>query len=822
MVLNITRWFIYTIAVYVLLTIPNSALAQNYGIFKGKIVDNENIPISAVNIQCKELAIVQIGNENGEFLCKNIPNRKKIVFEFSVLGFKTKYVTIELKKSDTIVQTIRMEVEIHETPVVTINENRINPNLVQLDVKHATVVPSASGNGIESMIKTFAGVTSNNELSSQYNVRGGNFDENLVYVNDIEIYRPMLIRSGQQEGLSFINADMVSNVQFSAGGFEAKYGDKMSSVLDVQYRKPEKFGASFSASLLGANAHVENAYKNGLTFMIGARYKSSQYLLNSLETEGEYDPKFTDIQIFSTYTITPRLHLEMLGNIAQNIYNFIPTNRSTEFGTAKQAYNLNMYFDGNEKDRYLTYTGALALVYKPTGKLVLKLNTSIYRSQEQETFDIQSQYYLNELDRKVSSPTFGDSILNLGIGTYLEHARNYLDAQIANINHTGFLNLSNHRIRWGLGIQANFFEDRLNEWNMLDSAGYSLPSNGTSVNVKDYYSAKNQLNTQNYTSYIQDSKQWTTKNNANFNLTAGIRSNFWSYNNQFMLSPRISLNWKPKWLKNDSTLKDWNFRFATGIYYQPPMYKEMRGKDGVLNKDIQAQKSIHVVAASDYVFKFWNRPFKLTSEIYYKYLSNLIPYYIDNIRIRYNANQQSSGYATGLDLRLNGEFVKNVESWASVSFLRTYENIKDDNHGKIPRPSDQLMNVSLFFQDYLPGNESYKVHLTVFYGSRLPFGPPDRERYTHTLRMPGYKRVDVGFSHDIKPKKTNNQFFNKIDKIWISGEIFNLFGVSNVISYDWVSVVPNAANPFLDIPDQFAVPNRLTARRFNIRFRFEF
>lgn len=820
-----------------IIVLPKSILAQNTATIYGKITDSKGKPIQSVSVAIEESSIGTITDKSGGYVISNIPvnKQREVNITFSFVGYERKSRKITISPGERVVVNMSLSLDEHRIGDVVISGRRIKADLIKIDPKVAEILPTISGD-IEAIIKTLPGVASSNELSSQYSVRGGNFDENLVYVNDIEIYRPFLVRSGQQEGLSFINSDLISSIEFSAGGFDAKYGDKMSSVLDIKYKKPTGYHASASASLLGASAHAEGVLPSGFTFLTGIRYKTTQYVLNTLETEGEYRPQFVDIQSYFTYDIGDKLELSFLGNYAKNQYRFVPETRSTEFGTIQYAYNLKMYFDGQEIDDFTTRLGAITLKYSPTKKFTNKLIFSAFNTSEKESFDIQSQYLLNELDKRIGSDTFGDSIMNLGIGTELEHARNVLDANVYNIAYKGRYANSNHEVEWGLKYQHDEIDDKLEEWTMLDSAGYSLPYSRVRVNLKETLLSNIQFESNRFSAYFQDSYIFESKQ-GEWNFTSGLRLNYWDFNEQTIVSPRASLSFLPDWSRKvkittdsiNSEIKRYErkkvdilFRIAAGLYYQPPFYKELRNFDGTLNEEIKAQRSVHFVFGSDYNFTIWGRPFKLITELYYKELSRLIPYQVDNVRIRYYADDVAKGYAYGIDCKLNGHFVKEVDSWVSVSLMQTHEDIRHDQHGYIPRPTDQLLNVGLFFQDYLPTNELYKMHLTLLYGSRLPHGPPDRERYEATLRMPAYTRVDIGFSRDIKPQNSKNAFFKKFNRIWISAEVFNLLGINNTISYNWITVVPNSVNPNPTAPEQFAVPNRLTARRFNLRLIAKF
>ena len=730
-----------------------------------------------------------------------------------------------LKKGQeyTLNMELKSSSKLLEDVIITDQKSR-KESFSRIKPKHVSVLPGNSG-GIEAILKTLPGVSSANELSSQYSVRGGNFDENLVYVNGIEIYRPFLIRSGQQEGLSFVNSDMVSSILFSAGGFEAKYGDKMSSVLDITYKKPIKNTASIKLSLLGGSSHVEGTTKNGrLSYLVGVRHKTNQYLLNSLDTEAEYKPVFSDIQTFINYELNTNWKINFLGNISQNKYQMVPQNRETEFGTINEALKLRIYFEGQEIDKYETYFGALNTVFQPNTNLQLQFTSSAFKTFEQENFDILGEYWLYQLDNNLGSEDFGDIAFDRGVGKYIKHSRNSLNATVINLAHKGSYNQESLQFNWGFRIQKEDIEDKISEWNLIDSAFFNLPHPDDNIGgdgdpnqqIIMNELLKTQINLSSYrnTSYMQISKDIGT-----LTINGGTRGSYWTYNEELLLSPRLSLAYAPMWEK------DIVFRAASGIYYQSPFYKELRTPEGTLNNNIKAQKSTHYVLGKDYLFYKWGRPFKWITEVYYKNLENLIPYKVDNVRIQYLTDDVSNGYATGIDMKINGEFVSGVESWVSLSVMKTEEDIigdtqEDENGnimdvGYISRPTDQRVNFSMFFQDYLPGNPNYKMHMNLVYGSGLPFGPPQAERYQDVLRIPDYRRVDIGFSAILKSEEKVNKikWLNAFKSIWISAEVFNLLDINNTISYLWISDISGR---------QYAVPNYLTARQLNAKLIVNF
>lgn len=806
----------------------HAALSQQTAVVKGKVVDHKNMPIELATVTLSDLNRGTVTDAGGNYRI-TVPAGRSSTLIYSFLGYTTERVSVNLKAAEekTINITLTETPTMITGPVVEDKQIRTS-TLTRIDPKVAVSIPSISGS-VESLIKTMPGVSSSNELSSQYSVRGGNFDENLVYVNDIEIYRPFLIRSGQQEGLSFLNSDLVSSILFSAGGFDAKYGDKMASVLDIQYKKPREFAASVSASLLGASGHIEGISDNSrLTYLAGVRYKSNQYILKAMETRGEYKPSFTDAQAYVSWEPAPAFEIAFLGNYARNNYKVVPEDRETAFGTINEAYKFRVYFEGQEVDRFENYMGALSASWKPGKNLNLKLIGSAFSSLESEAYDILGQYWIGKLESNTGNGDYAEVVEAIGVGSYLDHARNYLEANVYSIEHRASYILHHSAWQWGIKYQHEFIDDHLNEWVLIDSAGYSLPhpvSIPGQINEKPEFLLNSSVNTSNkivsnrYSAFLQNT--WTLDGESDrLHLTAGIRTNYWDLNNQMLISPRATLSYRPEWKK------DILFRFSAGYYHQPPFYRELRDLKGEINKDLKAQTSIHFVAAADYNFLAWNRPFKFVTEIYYKHLENLIPYEIDNVRIRYHALNNAKGYAQGIDFKINGEFVKGIDSWASLSIMQTMEDIQDDYYyktdgtrvepGYIPRPTDQLITFSLFFQDYLPRNPTYKMHLNLLFGSGLTFGPPNSPKYKDTLRIPPYRRVDIGFSKEIigadSPLR-EKKFFRHFQSLWASLEVFNLLQVNNTVSYIWIRDVRNR---------QYAIPNYLTPRQLNFKLQATF
>jgi len=793
----------------------------------GVILDNTNTPIENVTIT--------YGTEgtktsiNGDFALQ-IPANKKITLTFSHISFKQVVQTFNLKEN-----------EFYEfNPVLNYNEEQLGTVIITGDKRERiegiiTIAPKMlrkipGGNaGVENILKTLAGVSGNNELSSQYNVRGGNFDENLVYVNGIEIYRPFLVRSGQQEGLSFINSDLISNIDFSAGGFQAKYGDKLSSVLDITYKKPRSFGGSLDASLLGGSVSVEGATKNNkLSGILGVRYRNNSLFVNAKETDTNYDPKFTDVQTFLTYKVSDKLDFNFLGNLAINKYNYQPQTRQTNFGTLQNPIALLVNYNGQEKDQYNSYFGAIKANYKLNNNVNLKLIGSVYHTIEEEYFDILAQYRLGEVNSNIGDENFGEVEFSEGIGSQLNHARNDLDALIYSFEHKGDYTNDKNKYTWGIKYNYENIRDQIIEWEVIDSAGFSIRPPGSIPNNQPYTSysgplepfqnikTENDVTINRVAAFAQYNTDFFIGDHELF-FNAGIRTQNWtvSGNNlksksHIVFSPRMQLSLKPDW--NSDVI----FRSAVGVYHQPPFYRELRRADGSVNPNVEAQQSIHFIVGADYNFKLWSRPFKFTSDAYYKSLSNVNPYTVDNVRIRYAAENNAKAYATGLDLRLNGEFVPGTESWISLGYLKTEENI--DNKGYISRPSDQRLKLGILFQDYMPQLPRVKVYINLVYNTGVPGGSPSySDVYEYQERLPAYKRADAGFSYVIVDKK--NQFqkghlFHHLEEFQIGFEIFNMFDVQNSITNTWVRDVYTK--------QQFAVPNYLTPRIFNLKMGLKF
>ncbi len=837
------------IITFLFLLFGSAGFAQEMGEIYGLITDDQNNPVPLANISLSNQPGGTISKLDGTYQLK-IPANKEVVVAFTYVGYIPQYVKVVIKAGERKVLNRKLVPSTTQLPGFVITDEKIRRStLTPLDPKLATTIPTASG-GLEALIKTFPGVASNNELSSQYSVRGGNYDENLVYVNDVEIYKPFLVRSGQQEGLSFLNSDLVSSILFSAGGFEARYGDKMSSVLDIRYKRPTITSGSIGVSLLGTSLHIEGSTKDRrFMYLLGYRNKTNQYLLKTLETKGDYKPSFNDLQGMLMFEVNPKLEFSFFGNYASNKYQIIPESRETSFGTVNQALQLRVFFDGSEIDKFINYMGAFTTHYKPNENLSLKLIVSSFRTDESETFDITGQYWIGELETDQSKSTFGELVTSRGVGTYQNHARNYLDATVSAIEHRGILLNEFSGWMWGLKYQTEEVNDRLNEWVLNDSAGFTLPTNQgipgqpgnlSEILLQDVVKTSIDLNSARTSGFLQYSREFEREKGA-WNLIFGVRGNYWNINKQMLVSPRGSISYKPYW-ENDMV-----FRLSAGVYYQPPFYRELRNKFGILNRDLKAQSSVHVVLGSDFNFMAWGRPFKFTAETYYKYLTDLVPYDVDNVRIRYFATNSAKGYAAGVDLKVNGEFVKGVESWASLSVMQTREDLDNDNYynyyndeGKviikgyttndvvvdsalvvkkyIPRPTDQTFTFSMFFQDYLPKNPTYKMHLNLVFGTGLPYSPPGTIRSRNMQRMPSYRRVDIGFSKQLLgasrySETETRRHLRFINDAWLSLEVLNLLQVNNTISYIWVKDVTNR---------QYAVPNYLTPRQINLKLIVNF
>ncbi len=769
---------------------------------KGRVTDETGSPVEIANIWVARQMKGATTNLKGEYSIA-LATADTVEITFSMIGYQTRK-RILYKPTGIITMDIMLPHTNTALQGVTIRETRRQTGTMQhLSQKQARLQPDASGGSVESFIATQAGVSSTNELSSTYNVRGGNYDENSIYVNGIEVYRPLLIRAGQQEGLSFINPDMVEDIGFSSGGFEARYGDKMSSVLDITYRRPTRFESTLSASLLGANAYIGIGKEDKWSMTHSLRYKTSQYLLGTLDTHGEYAPSFVDYQTYLTYKLAKQWEMGFIGNVSQNKYRFIPSDRSTSFGTLENVKEFKVYFGGQEKDKFTTWFGALNLTHTSDINHAITLNLSAYRTNEAETFDIISQYWLDDVDEEK----------NMGVGTYMEHARNYLTASVVSAGLNSKHTLGQHELQWGAEYKLEHIADNINEWEMRDSAGYSLPHTGERIELIYNLRSQNEVRNHRLSAFVQDT--WRRHTDAGiFVINSGFRLAYWSWNGEPLISPRISVGFIPE--KN----KKLTFRLATGVYYQSPFYKEYRdtiqaiGSSYVrLNSNIKSQRSIQIVGAMDYQFRMWDRPFKLTTEVYYKALSNLIPYNANNVRLTYYGENCASGYAAGLDMKLFGEFIPGTDSWITASIMSTEEKID----GKwYPRPTDQRFNLSFCFTDYFPGSNRWQMNLRATYANGFPFGPPHSGRERMTFRAPAYRRIDMGMSYRLLNNEERTITYGwrrHFRNIWLGLDAFNLLGIQNVNSYYWISDTEN---------HRYAVPNYLTGLRLNARLLVEF
>ncbi len=784
-----------------IILLSTTAFAQKVTI-KGKVTDNNNNAIEIANIKVEGKAIGTVTDLKGNYIL-TCESSDSLVIVYSMLGYQTRKKSLSNPK-DTVILNVKLPpMDYTLEGVEIVDEQRQLGSTHQIKLpEQMRLLPDVSGNGVESLISTQAGVSSHSELSSQYNVRGGNFDENSVYVNGIEIYRPLLIRAGQQEGLSFLNPDMVGAISFSTGGYEAKYGDKMSSVLDITYRKPTSFEGTASASLLGGSIYIGAGNKK-ISFSNSLRYKTSKYLLGTLDTKGEYEPEFIDYQAYLEWRPTQKLSLSLIGNISRNDYRFTPTDRNTTFGTMEQAKEFKVYFGGWEKDMFNTLFGSLSLNYTFDEYNKISLQTSTFTTEEEETYDITGEYWIDDINAEE----------NMSVGRYMEHARNYLDANVSSIALKGTHFIKSHDLRWGAEWKREKINENQREWEMRDSAGYNIPHTGNSIEPIYSLRSKTSNSFNHIKAYIQDTYKFNSSIGI-ISLNAGVRLSHWDWNNEFLVSPRVSVGIIPKF--NDKM----TLRAASGVYYQVPFFKELRDTalvDGistvVLNKNIKSQRSIHFVLGYDYQFKMLDRPFKFTAEAYYKKLDNIIPYNVDNVRIVYYGNNCAHGYATGIDLKLFGEFVPGADSWVTFSIMDTKEKINGGNW--LPRPTDQTFNASLYFTDFFPGTKKWKMSLRGVYADGLPFGPPHTGREKQTFRAPAYKRVDIGMSYRLMDNTEyiyRSGLYRYIKNIWLGIDAFNLLDINNVNSYYWVTDIYN---------HNYAVPNYLTGRQINVRLLVE-
>lgn len=780
-----------------ILFLPLCSLQAQEFTLTGRVVDSHDSPIELASVSCLSQGKATMTDLKGHFSI-SLRSADSVAVKFSMIGYKSKTRILRRPRGKQTLRITLLPMDALSEVVVT-EKRRQTTATEQLDIKNLKDNPSASGNAVEELIQQQAGVSSHNELSSQYNVRGGSFDENSVYINNVEIYRPLLIRSGQQEGLSIINPDMVESIGFSSGGFEAKYGDKMSSALDITYRRPTRSELSASLSLLGGTAFAAVGNKR-LSMSHAVRYKTNRYLLGSLETKGEYRPNYLDYQTFISYRPDSLWTIDFLGNISENHYNFLPTDRETSFGTMEDVKSFKVYFDGQEKDVFRTFFGSLAVSRLLGSKLQTKISllASAFYSKEQERYDIQGQYWLD--DTQTSE--------NLGVGTYMEHARNYLTSKVASVKMMVNHKSRKHDIEGALTMKFEDIKEKASEYEMRDSSGYSIPHNPDRLDLIYTLRSSNHINTTRLEGYLQDTYRFAShgERQSFFTLNYGLRFSHWSFSGETTVSPRASIAMVPAF-NSDVT-----FRFSTGLYYQAPFFKELRDTvtaDGVtravLNNKIKSQQSIHFVGAFDYRFKMKDRPYKFSAEAYYKLMHNLIPYNVNNVKITYYGGNQCDGYAAGLDLKLYGEFVPGTDSWVTFSLMST----KQKMNGKwVPMPTDQRYAVNVHFTDYFPGTEKWKMTLRLAIADGLPFGAPHSGLEHQDFRAPAYKRADIGMSYCLYERGSHSSSKSAIKNAWIGIDCLNLFGINNVNSYYWVTDVTN---------QQYAVPNYLTGRQINVK-----
>lgn len=781
------------------IAVTSTISAQSF-LLTGRVLDDEENPIELATVSCIKQGKATMTNLRGEFSLE-LSSADSVVVRFSMIGYKAKERVLRRPRGRQNLQITLYEGGTTLDDVTITEKKRQTTGSQELDISDTKMGPSASGNAVEDLIQQQAGVSTHSELSSQYNVRGGSFDENSVYINNVEVYRPFLVRSGQQEGLSIINGDMVDNISFSTGGYEAKYGDKMSSALSIKYRRPTRTEGTLSASLLGGSAYFGIGTKK-FSWTNGVRYKTTKALLKTFDTNGEYDPQFIDYQTFMSYTPNKRWQIDFIGNISQSKYNFYPTDRETTFGTQQDIKAFTVYFDGREKDIFRTYFGTLAIKRNFGNNTAISLIGSAFHTKEQETYDIEGQYWLTQTGTQE----------NLGVGTYMEYARNYLTADVASAQLLLEHRTRKHNIESGLTLKWENIKEQSREYEMRDSSGYVVPHTGSDLYMIYSLAAKNTLKANRTEFYIQDTWRFNNAQETTFyTLCYGIRFSHWSFNKESIVSPRASLAIIPAFNNNVT------FRIAAGLYYQAPFFKEMRDTttvEGVtyatLNNKIKSQQSIHFVGAFDYRFKLLDRPFKFTAEAYYKAMSDIVPYSVNNLKITYNGINECSGHTMGIDFKLYGEFVPGTDSWITLSLMKTNMNYRGQD---IPLPTDQRYAVNLFFTDYFPGTDRWKMALKLSYADGLPFGPPHSDNNRQNFRAPAYQRVDIGMSY--RAYKRENQDAKKpgLRNIWIGVDCLNLIDHSNVNSYYWITDVNN---------QQYAVPNYLTGRQLNAKVSIEF
>lgn len=776
-----------------------TASAQTFTL-QGRVTDENNDPIEFASVSCLKQGKMTMTSLKGEYSMQ-LHSADSVVIKFSMIGYKAKTRILRRPRGKQTLQIVLHSDE-NQLGEVTITGKKIETGQMEdISKDHLKSLPSASGNAVEELIQSQAGVSTHSELSSQYNVRGGSFDENSVYIDNVEIYRPFLVRSGQQEGISVINPDMVEKISFSTGGYEARYGDKMSSALNIKYRKPKKFEATASASMLGASAFIGVSNKK-VSWSNGFRYKTTKHLLGSMDTKGEYSPTFIDYQTYLTYTPNKRWEIKLLGNISDNHYNFTPEDRETKFGTMENVKAFQVYFDGQEKDVFRTFFGAVGITRNFGEKTSLSLIASAFNTREQEKYDIQGQYWLTQTETSE----------NLGVGTYFQHARNYLKAHVESAKLLFKTKYKKHDIEGAFTFKKEKITENSVEYEMRDSSNYSIPHTGKDLYMIYSMRAKNVLDANRIEAYVQDAFRFTSNNEKTlYTLNYGVRLSHWSYTKETIVSPRVSLGIIPAFNENIT------MRFATGLYYQAPFFKELRDtttQNGItyasLNSKAKSQRSIHFIAGFDYRLRMNNRSFKFTAEAYYKALGNLVPYSVNNVKVVYYGSNESSGHAAGIDLKLYGEFVPGTDSWLSLSLMNTSMKL---NGKSIPLPTDQRYAINLFFTDYFPGTDRWKMSLKLALADGLPFSAPHQELESNVFRAPAYKRADIGLSYRLLNNEGKQRKHIQLRNVWLGAECLNLFGINNVNSYYWITDVTGG---------QYAVPNYLTGRQINFRVTVDF
>lgn len=781
------------------LLVTVTASAQTFTLH-GRVTDENNDPIEFASVSCLKQGKMTMTSLKGEYSMQ-LHSADSVVIKFSMIGYKAKTRILRRPRGKQTLQIVLHSDE-NQLGEVTITGKKIETGQMEdISKDHLKSLPSASGNAVEELIQSQAGVSTHSELSSQYNVRGGSFDENSVYIDNVEIYRPFLVRSGQQEGISVINPDMVEKISFSTGGYEARYGDKMSSALNIKYRKPKKFEATASASMLGASAFIGVSNKK-VSWSNGFRYKTTKHLLGSMDTKGEYSPTFIDYQTYLTYTPNKRWEIKLLGNISDNHYNFTPEDRETKFGTMENVKAFQVYFDGQEKDVFRTFFGAVGITRNFGEKTSLSLIASAFNTREQEKYDIQGQYWLTQTETSE----------NLGVGTYFQHARNYLKAHVESAKLLFKTKYKKHDIEGAFTFKKEKITENSVEYEMRDSSNYSIPHTGKDLYMIYSMRAKNVLDANRIEAYVQDAFRFTSNNEKTlYTLNYGVRLSHWSYTKETIVSPRISLGIIPAFNENIT------MRFATGLYYQAPFFKELRDtttQNGItyasLNSKAKSQRSIHFIAGFDYRFRMNNRSFKFTAEAYYKALGNLVPYSVNNVKVVYYGSNESSGHAAGIDLKLYGEFVPGTDSWLSLSLMNTSMKL---NGKSIPLPTDQRYAINMFFTDYFPGTDRWKMSLKLALADGLPFSAPHQELESNVFRAPAYKRADIGLSYRLLNNEGKQRKHIQLRNVWLGAECLNLFGINNVNSYYWITDVTGG---------QYAVPNYLTGRQINFRVTVDF